>query len=372
MLKQIGELIVENVEQITRRWVEELRQSARTETQKQMLTSEIVDSLKSLLVNVAGAISTGEMPEGETIPISLVSRPAENHNLEKDSRDTALLFGTRPLAGPLLLAQQIAQTSGKYRKECGYSIQEVVYEYVKLREIIWDVLRGSPELPDVSGLDVARYVDRVLDEVMMSSIESFFESSLRDLEKRAIRDPLTQVYNKEYFQQRLHEEMRRALRYGQALSLAMIDLDRLKEVNDTFGHQTGDAVIIAVAKAIAETCRQADIACRYGGDEFAVILPETFKSQAAVFAERVQRAVRNLTIVGPFMQKGSVRPLQLDPDSIPAEAPPRQVPPALPPPSLSIGLATFPEDGRNPETLIARADAALYRAKRGGRNRISL
>jgi len=372
MLKQVGEIIVENIEQIVRRWVDELRQSARTETHKQMLTSEIVDSMKSLLVHIASAISAGELPEGDTVPMALIPvLEGELHYTSTNNITSPLR--TRPLVGPLAIAQQLAQASGRFRNDQGYSVQEVVYEYIKLREIVWDTLRSHhSDLKAASGLNLAMYVDRVLDEVMTSGIESFHESSIRELEKRAIHDPLTQVYNKEYFQQRLHEEMRRALRYGQALSLVMIDVDRLKEVNDTYGHQFGDVVIASVAKAIADTCRQPDIACRYGGDEFAVILPETFKPQALVFAERVQRAVRNLTIVGPTLQREPVHSTQTDPRLSLEGHPSRQLPLAMAPPSLSIGLATFPEDGRNPETLIARADAALYRAKRGGRNKISL
>jgi diguanylate cyclase (GGDEF)-like protein len=144
-------------------------------------------------------------------------------------------------------------------------------------------------------------------------------------------------------------------------------MDRLKEVNDTYGHPAGDSVIMAVATAIRDTCRRSDIPCRYGGDEFAVILPETGKIQARVFAERIMRALQNLTVVihaneGPKRAEDLQSVGRLDPSRVPSVAPV---------PSLSVGLATFPDDARNPETLLAKSDDALYRAKREGRNRIA-
>jgi diguanylate cyclase (GGDEF)-like protein len=372
MLKQVARIITDNIENIVRRWVDDLRQSTRTEVQSHMLTAEIVDSMKGVLANVAAAIAEGQVPGDETAPIGLISRLAgdEEPRLGASARSR----GTKPLAGPLALAQQMAQASGKLRHSQGYVMHEVLYEYVKLREVIWDTLRTSSESADLSmSLDLARYVDQILDEIMLSAVESFHGVAIRDFEKRAIRDPLTQLYNKDYFQQRLHEEMRRALRYGQPMTLVMLDMDLLKSINDTYGHQAGDAVIVAVTKAICDTCRQPDIPCRYGGDEFAVILPETNKSHAMVFAERVQRAIANLTIVvTPSDQRAMMRlGSPVDASVVPTAGDEGNVPLTLPSPSLSIGLASFPEEGRNPETLIARADAALYKAKREGRNRIS-
>jgi diguanylate cyclase (GGDEF)-like protein len=241
-------------------------------------------------------------------------------------------------------------------------MHEVLLEYVALRQAIWDTLRAVvPDYGIEPSLDLSRYLDRLFDELLVHTVEAYYEAGVRDLEKRAIRDPLTQLYNKEYFAQRLHEELRRALRHRQSLTLAMMDMDRLKEINDTYGHQAGDAMIKAVTKAICDTCRQIDIPCRYGGDEFVVILPETTKAQAAVFAERLLRAVRDTTVAIPHT--GSL--------TEEGEAGDRSSEPAVLAPTISVGLASFPEDGRNPETLISKADAALYQAKRLGRNVVS-
>jgi diguanylate cyclase (GGDEF)-like protein len=194
---------------------------------------------------------------------------------------------------------------------------------------------------------------------------------VRDLESRAIRDPLTQLYNKDFFAQRLNQEMRRAVRHSEPLTVAMIDMDLLKTINDTYGHPVGDAVISAVAAVIRDTSRQSDVPCRYGGDEFAVILPETTKLQGCAFGERLMRAVQNLTIVVAVGSQEHGADLSA-PGNPNGEAQGESAMPLLAPvPSLSIGLASFPEDARNPEMLLAKADAALYRAKREGRNRIA-
>jgi diguanylate cyclase (GGDEF)-like protein len=140
----------------------------------------------------------------------------------------------------------------------------------------------------------------------------------------------------------------------------MLDMDHLKEINDTYGHQAGDSVIKAVTRAICDTCRQIDIPCRYGGDEFAVILPETSKPQAVVFAERTLNTLRGVTVA--LLHTGSL--------TAHGEGKSGALETIVAAPTVSIGLASFPEDGRNPDTLISKADEALYSAKRQGRNMV--
>ena len=156
----------------------------------------------------------------------------------------------------------------------------------------------------------------------------------------ADRDQLTGFYNHRFLHERLGEETIRARRSRSPLSVLMIDLDDFKLVNDTFGHLFGDQVLAWVAELIRSTLRGSDIAARYGGDEFAVILPDTDGDSAQRAADRILQACRERPFQG--QERG---PLPI---------------------GLSIGVATFPRDGRTGHELIAAADRALYRVKAAG------
>ena len=163
-----------------------------------------------------------------------------------------------------------------------------------------------------------------------------------DARKRADRDPLTGFFNHRYLHERMGEEVVRAQRNKRPLSVMMLDLDDFKLVNDTFGHLFGDRVLTWAAELIRTTLRASDVPARYGGDEFAVILPETDADEAAHAAHRILEAFRDQPFVGE--QRGPV------------------------PIAASIGTATFPAAGRTATELIAAADRALYQVKREGRH----
>ena len=163
-----------------------------------------------------------------------------------------------------------------------------------------------------------------------------------DARKRADRDPLTGFFNHRYLHERMGEEVVRAQRNKRPLSVMMIDLDDFKLVNDTFGHLFGDRVLTWAAELIRATLRASDVPARYGGDEFAVILPETDAEEATHAVRRILEAFRDQPFVGE--QRGPV------------------------PIAASIGTATFPADGRTATELIASADEALYQVKRDGRH----
>jgi diguanylate cyclase (GGDEF)-like protein len=161
-----------------------------------------------------------------------------------------------------------------------------------------------------------------------------------DARNLADHDPLTGFYNHRFVHERLGEEVIRAQRNRRPLSMLMLDLDDFKLVNDTFGHLFGDRVLTWTAELIRSTLRGSDVPARYGGDEFAIILPETDHDEAARAAERILEAFRSRAFVGE--QRGPV------------------------PISASIGVATYPQHGRTPTELIAAADMALYTVKRDG------
>ncbi len=164
-----------------------------------------------------------------------------------------------------------------------------------------------------------------------------------ELKEQAIRDPLTGLYNRRYLETILTRELARCDREGEKLTLMMIDVDYFKRVNDTYGHQGGDEVLKKLAALLLESVRATDVACRFGGEEFLVLLPDMPLDIGAARADQWRAAFAATAI--PF---GGV--------SIQA--------------TLSIGIATYPEHGASPNDLIGCADVALYRAKTSGRNRV--
>jgi diguanylate cyclase (GGDEF)-like protein len=157
----------------------------------------------------------------------------------------------------------------------------------------------------------------------------------------ADRDPLTGFYNHRYLHERFGEEVVRAQRTGQPLSVLMLDLDDFKLVNDTFGHLFGDRVLAWTAELIRSTLRASDIPARYGGDEFAILLPDTGPDAANHAAERIRAA-----FAAAGFADGARSPV---------------------PVAVAVGAATFPEEGRSATELIAVADRRLYAHKHARR-----
>lgn len=164
------------------------------------------------------------------------------------------------------------------------------------------------------------------------------------LRVQTVRDPLTGLYNRRYFDEAIEREVGRAARGNSELAMLMIDFDHFKKLNDTFGHQAGDAALRAVGGLLLRELRATDIVGRLGGEELAVMLPDTDRASARKVAEQLRQRVRDLPLV-----HGQV---------------------TLPPLTISVGVAMAPGDAADAASLIARADQALYRAKRAGRNRV--
>lgn len=165
-----------------------------------------------------------------------------------------------------------------------------------------------------------------------------------EVKSRADHDGLTRIHNRRAFDEKLVEELKRHQRYGHNLSLLMLDLDHFKQINDTHGHQAGDAVLRDVGRVLFESLRATDFAARYGGEEFVVLLPQTGEEQAWTLAERLRRKI-------------AARSFAWDETTF-------QV-------TTSIGVATVkPGSLKRRADLIRQADAALYQAKAGGRNMV--
>jgi diguanylate cyclase (GGDEF)-like protein len=250
----------------------------------------------------------------------------------------------------------------------------------KIVERLWeehfDVVLLDLVMPSFSGLELLRQIKQYNENLPVvivtgyGSIETAVESMqagaadfvtkpveaavLEVRIKRAIEyahtkrlantDSLTGLCNRRYFQERLEQEVDRAIRYHRPLSLIMIDIDHFKLYNDTHGHLQGDNVLVEVAQALEAFSRASDIVARYGGEEFALILPETDKANAEALGRRLREYVEQQTIAGV--------------EYLPTKAL-----------TISVGIASYtPPDTK--EALINAADTALYHAKREGRNRV--
>ncbi len=166
-------------------------------------------------------------------------------------------------------------------------------------------------------------------------------AQLRDI---ADRDGLTGLYNHRYFREALDREMARGMRHGSPFSVIMIDVDRFKQFNDSFGHLAGDEALKTVAAVLKRNCRASSIPARYGGEEFVVLVPEIDKTSAMVVAERIRSDLRQSETIDAY---GTAHRF-----------------------TVSLGVATYPMDGQDSETLLERADKALYGAKQAGRDRV--
>lgn len=172
------------------------------------------------------------------------------------------------------------------------------------------------------------------------------EKERRRAEELSLQDPLTGLANRRRFFEEADREYERTLRYGRSLSIMLLDIDHFKRVNDTFGHAVGDRVLQRVSGIIAGTVRKSDLACRYGGEEFAVLLPEADPQTAQKLGERMLRSIKQSTII-----------LGNEQVSI----------------SASMGIAGFSEaEDVPPHILLERADKILYQAKNSGRDRLCL
>jgi diguanylate cyclase (GGDEF)-like protein len=169
----------------------------------------------------------------------------------------------------------------------------------------------------------------------------------RQAERLSLTDPLTQLWNYRYLQVSLRQETERAVRFDRRLSVLAMDLDRFKEVNDTHGHAAGDAVLAAFARTVAGEIREVDLACRQGGEEFVVLLPETDLTAAGRLADRICTAVRELVVPLPDSDRS-------EPASISV--------------TVSIGVAVYPDHGGTGRAVLDAADDALYEAKAAGRD----
>ncbi len=225
------------------------------------------------------------------------------------------------------------ERSGRYRTDSFLSVPIVVDEESRgVLNVADPVDRASFEEDDLETL-----------ELLATHIGACLVQQEQDaaLQRLAETDPLTWLFNRRHFDRRLDAELNRAMRTEHLLALLMIDVDHMKSINDRFGHRAGDQVLRAVASGIKQAVRLYDVPTRYGGDEFAVILPESDTETASRVARRILERTTEQALPAELEAAGE-------------------------PISLSIGIATFPRPAADGATLVESADAAMYRAKDGG------
>lgn len=178
--------------------------------------------------------------------------------------------------------------------------------------------------------------------VLYTRLHKLYEIKVQE----AMRDGLTKLYNYRYFIQELERETNRALRFNTAFSVLMIDIDFFKKYNDTYGHMEGDKILRTMADLFTQNTRSTDTVARYGGEEFVIILPGLQKDRAKQIAEKLRKLIEDHDFFNEDIQKHNNL-------------------------TISIGVATFPDDSKQPGQLLKLADKALYRAKNEGRNRVA-
>jgi diguanylate cyclase (GGDEF)-like protein len=201
--------------------------------------------------------------------------------------------------------------------------------------VVWDAERSRLE-PD--GLAVLEAI------LPYAAFQLRYALQYGMLRQYSDQDTVTGLPNRRAFEDRFRSECARAVRYQRPLALLILDIDHFKAINDTYGHEAGDAVLEATGELIAASVRDADVPARYGGEEFVVLMPETGLAEAVEAAERLRRSI-------------AARNVQWRTDAVAVRA--------------SVGISAFPACVGEPEALIGSADRALYTAKASGRNRVA-
>jgi diguanylate cyclase (GGDEF)-like protein len=237
--------------------------------------------------------------------------------------------------GSPLAAQ--AREHARQRESYGFAPREVVTEFLVLRRVLWRfVSERVAELDREDVLTCERRLNDTIDQLVTECVVAYFDRATSELAHEARHDQLTGLLHHQAFVRELELELERAVRYGHSLTLVFLDLDRFKEINDTFGHQAGDSTLQRLGGLLRESLRTSDLAGRMGGDEFTAYLVEADEEAGARLLERLNDRVDELIAAG----------------ELPASC------------AFSAGLATYPGEASDADALFRLADNRLYEAKR--------
>jgi diguanylate cyclase (GGDEF)-like protein len=256
-----------------------------------------------------------------------------------------------------LIALGVALLGGKIMKEVWAKVGHAVEMIERIQREHYSVA-SSADLKPIDEIDrIPSVVTRLVEitKQQMQELKSYNEqiqllnSKLREANQKlhqiSIEDSLTGLYNRRYFDDRIGHEIARTRRFGRELALAMIDIDFFKNYNDHAGHLAGDKALSTIGTIIRQSLRETDLSFRYGGEEFAILLPETTAESATAVAERIRSAVEKHEFPNESAQPNGVL-------------------------TVSVGVSMLGEHSYSLEELVSAADRALYRAKSSGRNRV--
>ncbi len=235
------------------------------------------------------------------------------------------------------------------------------YDFEKCRTVVTIPFAAGGKVKTVAVVGVAnmsrKEVRKVFDDmkhiidIFIRKLNIELENSIlhEEINRASITDPLTQLYNRRYFNKRAKEEFVKAKRMGFPVSVMISDLDNFKNYVDTYGHPKGDIILMEIASVINKAVRESDMVCRFGGDEFAYLLPFASSVEANALAERIKKTVSQFVFLKDDADIGQSVHI-----------------------TLSMGIASFPEHGENEQDIISKADNALFLSKKNGKNMISV
>ena len=291
-------------DELAKAWLVRLIERASLEEISELPTDQIARELPELISDIVGAVASSN---GDPYQLS-----------EAQAQRAAALAGLR---------------SGR-----DTSAADVTRDIAALQAVLVRALRD--ELAESEPERFAEAVERLADAagaIQAAAVEELVRSRSRELESQANTDPLTGLGNLRHLQRQLAHMLEIQKRYGHPFAVLLMDIDGLKRINDSQGHQAGDRLLMQVAMALRRSIRSVDVAARLGGDEFCVLAPEQEAEAATLLAERLATAVGEEVAI-----------------------------PADPPVGLSIGVVSCPQHGEDAESLIDAADRAMYRAKAAG------
>ncbi|MFC1988397.1 diguanylate cyclase [Chloroflexota bacterium] len=275
-------------------------------------------------------------PESENNPFSSLNLSRQNPIVSYLSREKILLVKEN-LATLLEFDRLREQGTGKFYAD----EMELLLPVISRDRLMGILVLGEKTTGEYSGGDY-KLLEGIIDQVAISLEKEYLQEQLSQLyaevEEKARIDALTGLLNRRSLDEAIASEIHRCSRYGGIFSLITLDLESLKNINDNYGHQAGDELLKRIGVVMRNSIRSADQAFRYGGDEFAILLPNTDIDSAKQVAERIRKQIASLKITGD----ASV--------------------------TASLGLASWPANGKGANEIIAAADAALYEAKRNGGN----